>query len=258
MRAFGDVWLWCIVLQLGFADRRWLVVPIWIPLLFRRRQGECDITRAYRQEACADHVIYADACTEHGHGMGFYAPEVGWNSLSMPLLTQHLDVDGQPRDVDINVLEYIAAMVALVAVLRAISLAHVGRDASQRLHVHFWTDNTASMPWMLTNRAVYPLHVFLVQVMALLKVSLGITATVGHIPGTLNVYADAASRAFQLPNGQGPAMRVAMNHLPRLPLPTGLMEDIVLIATKPSTTTSTQTLSALTALAGVRGWILQR
>ena len=113
------------------------------------------------------------------------------------------------------------------------------------------------MSWMLLHRCEHPLHAFLVQVLVLIKVVYGIVITVGHIPGVLNVYADAASRGFQLPNGQGPALRAFLEPQRRLPLPRRLMTDIVAIATKPSSTTSTQTLSALMALDGVRGWILQ-
>jgi len=257
LRAFEDIWMWRIVLQLGYHDRGWLVVPITVPLLFRRRHSECDVVRAHRQEACADIVIHADACTEHENGMGFYVAGLGWNSFSMPQLSQHTGVDGNLKDVDINILEFIAALVAVTAVIPHLLRAHADRTATKPLHIHVWTDNTSCMSWMLLHRSVHPLHAFLVQVFALTKVLFGIVVTVGHIPGVLNVYADAASRRFQLSNGQGPALRAFLEPQCRLCLPRLLMTDIVGIATRPSTNTSTQTLSALTALDGVRGWISQ-
>jgi hypothetical protein len=260
-RAFEDVWLWRIALQLGYYDRRWLVVPISVPLLFRRRHGEDDIERAYRQASCADHVIYADACTEHGNGMGFFIPNSGWNAFNLPLLMLHLSADGATRDVDINILEFVAALLALCALLpRVIAQQRTSAlsSPSRRIHIHIWTDNTACMSWMLKHRAAHPLHAFLVQVFALLKVLFSIVVTAGHIPGVLNVYADAASRQFRLANGRGPELKATLESLPLLPFPKSLSDDIKTTAMLPSVSTSTQTLSALTALAGVRGWASQQ
>ena len=73
----------------------------------------------------------------------------------------------------------------------------------------------------------------------------------------MNIYADAASRQFKLPNGQGPALRVEMERLPRIPWPTGLLSDINRTAMSRSSATSSQVHAALTALDGVRGWIMR-
>ncbi len=35
LRAYEDLWMWRVILQLGFNDRRWTVVPIRVPLLLR-------------------------------------------------------------------------------------------------------------------------------------------------------------------------------------------------------------------------------
>ena len=79
----------------------------------------------------------------------------------------------------------------------------------------------------------------------------------GHVPGVVNIYADAASRQFQLANGQGPAIQAEMEKLPRIPWPDGLLSDINRTAMSRSSATSSQVHAALTALDGVRGWIMR-
>ena len=106
---------------------------------------------------------------------------------------------------------------------------------------------------MLRHRAHHPLHLFLLQVLTFIKVTFNVTVTVGHIPGVVNIYADAASRKFNLVNGSGPRLQGEMAALPRLPWPTALMRDISLAATQPLPDTSSQAHPALTALDGVHG-----
>ncbi len=76
------------------------------------------------------------------------------------------------------------------------------------------------------NRSHHPLHLYLLQVVTFLKVACNVTVTMGHVPGVVNIYADAASRKFKLPNGQGPAIRAEMEKLPQIPRATGLLSDI--------------------------------
>ncbi len=73
-RAYEDLWMWRVILQLGFGNRSWLVLPIRIPLLLRYQPGEDAVHRMHRQAALADDVMFVDACTQHGNGMGFYIP----------------------------------------------------------------------------------------------------------------------------------------------------------------------------------------
>jgi len=107
---------------------------------------------------------------------------------------------------------------------------------------------------MLTHRAHHPIHLYLLQVVAFLKVTYNVTVTAGHVPGEVNVFADAASRNFLLENGKGPELRRELNLLPRVPWPTGLLTAINAVAMRRCSTTSTRVRDALTALAGVRGW----
>ena len=102
-----------------------------------------------------------------------------------------------------------------------------------------------------------PDDLYLLQVVTFLKVTYNVTVTMGHVPGVVNAYADAASRQFLLPNGQGPAIRAEMQKLPRIPWPTGLLYDINRTAMSRSSPTSSQVHAALTALDGVRGWIMR-
>jgi hypothetical protein len=74
--------MWRVAMKLGYEDRRWLCVPIAVPLLHRYRPGEDGVQRAYRQAAASDQVLYVDACTGHGHGMGFYSRELDGTPLA--------------------------------------------------------------------------------------------------------------------------------------------------------------------------------
>ena len=105
---------------------------------------------------------------------------------------------------------------------------------------------------MMTHRAHHPIHLYLLQVLAFIKVTFNVTVTAGHVPGVVNVYADAASRHFHLDSGQG-------SRLGReIPWPVDLMKDISRVAMRRCSTTSTRTQDALTALDGVRGWSMQQ
>ena len=125
-RAYEDLWMWRVALQLGFHDRRWLVLPTTIPLLLRYQVGEGVVHRMHRQAACADIVVFVDACTQHGNGMGFYIPSQGWNSFNAPDLLTHVGYDGHVADADINLLEFVAAVMALCAVISGCLCGRLG------------------------------------------------------------------------------------------------------------------------------------
>jgi len=255
LRAYEDLWMWRVILQLGFNDRSWMVVPIRVPLLLRYLPKEDAIHRMHRQAAQADDVLFVDACTEHGNGMGFLLTDVGWNSFSAPELLQHVGYDGEIAEADINLLEFVTAVIALCAVVAL--RVRQGFGVGNHRHIHIWTDNTSCLSWMMMNRSHHPLHLYLLQVVAFLKVTYNVTVTMGHVPGVVNIYADAASRQFKLPNGQGPAIRAEMEKLPWIPWPAGSLSDINRTAMSRSSDTSSQVRAALTALDGVRGWIMR-
>ena len=147
-------------------------------------------------------------------------------------------------------------MLGFCALLPAVLLRQGALGMSTHTHIHLWTDNTACMSWMLLNRAAHPLHLFLCQVLTLLRLTFNVTLTVGHIPGTRNVFADAASRDFDQPAGD-PAIRAQLVGLPLLPYPKCLTGAICAAAMTPFADTWSRVHAALTALAGVRGWSTQ-
>jgi len=253
-RAYEDVWMWRIVLRLSFYDISWMNVPITLPLLHRYHKGEDDISRSHRHASLAHIVLFADACTDHEHGIGYYIPLCGWNSLDIPTLTHYYAADGILREVDINILEFNAVICALCAAIPVIH-SHSDYNHEQHTHVHVWTDNRSCQSWMLKHRSDHPLHAFLLQLYVLLRVQYRLSVTVGHYPGCINVYADAASRKFRVPNGD--QYREELSHLPTLPYPPHLIRDISAIARLPSSTTSSLVLAVLTSLGGVRGWIMR-
>jgi len=74
--------------------------------------------------------VFVDACTQHGNGMGFYIPSKGWNSFNAPDLLTHVGYDGHVADADINLLEFVAAVMALCAVI-----SHAYEDAPKGAHM---------------------------------------------------------------------------------------------------------------------------
>ena len=75
------------------------------------------VHRMHRQAAQEDDVLYVDACTEHGNGMGFLLTDVGWNSFSPSEHLQHVGNDGEIADADINLVELVTAAIVLVAIV---------------------------------------------------------------------------------------------------------------------------------------------
>jgi hypothetical protein len=230
-------------------------IPIHLPLLHRYHTGEDEISRSHRHASLAKIVVFADACTDHGHGLGYYLPLYGWNTLDIPDLNAYYSTDGLLHDVDINILEFIAVIFALCATIRMLFLDHM-HDNDTHTHIHIWTDNQSCRSWMIKHRANHPLHSFLLQLYVLIQVQHRVTVTVGHYPGCINVYADAASRKFQVP--QGEQYRMKLDLLPILPYPSRLISDIVAIANTPSVSTSSLARNALISLGGVHGWITQK
>ena len=80
-----------------------------------------------------------------------------------------------------------------------------------------------------------------------IQVCYGVVVTVGHIPGVINIYADAASRQFDCLYGKEIRAQL-MNQLPLLHVPTSFMRDIVRAATQQCSSTWQSALDALTAL----------
>jgi hypothetical protein len=84
-------------------------------------------------------------------------------------------------------------------------------------HIHILTDNMSCVSWLLRHRAVHPLHLFLLYVFSLVQVRHRVVITVGHVKGSDNQYADAASRTFDCPDGD--RLRKDILPLPRSQFP---------------------------------------
>ena len=76
--------------------------------------------------------------------MGYFSPGVGWNSTSLPELRMYCP-SGNEQDVDINILEFIAGILAVCSLLPAILVRQAESATHAHLHVHLWTDNTDCM-----------------------------------------------------------------------------------------------------------------
>jgi hypothetical protein len=244
-RSIDDIWMWRMVLLLTLHDIRWITMSIRIPILFYRRPGETLVMQALRQAQSAQYVLYGDACTTH-HGLGGYLEHVGWFQFELTELTSYINCDGVQQPVDINVLEFIAAILSLVLLIQDLRKRNL---PTHGVHIHIFSDNTSCLSWMRQHRADHQLHLFLLHVFSFIQVCYGVVVTVGHIPGVINIYADAASRQFDCLHGKEIRAQLT-NQLPLLRVPIPFMRDIVLAATQPCGSTWQSALDALTALDG--------
>ena len=241
-RVINDIWMWRATFYCALKDARWLSVPSSRPLLFRRLPLEDTEARASRQASQAHYVVFGDACTTN-NGIGVYIPQRTWLMTAIPQLTAYYDVSGTLVPADINLLEFIAAIMAVACLLRDLTLCDVPISAK---HIHVWTDNSSCKAWMTKYCSSHPLHCFLLQVFGLLQTSYNIVVTTGHIKGSLNIYADAPSRAFNCPNGL--LLRQFLETLPRSPVCQPLLATVLRVAAEISLSTCQTLAASLTLL----------
>jgi hypothetical protein len=247
-RSATDIWMWRVLLVLAMGDSRWITIPVTIPIIFCRGPSESLENLANRQAAHATHILYGDACTVDSstgtriNGLGTYIPSMGWSQ------TKFIDDTIMDQSLDINVLEFIASIMAVIQLFN--HLVSNGLP-THNVHCHVWSDNTSCLSWMRTNRASHPLHLFLLQIFSLIQIRSGMVITMGHVPGVLNIYADAASRYFRCTNGQ--AIREHLHSLPSLALPATFIADTMRIAKLQSSDISNGVLESLIALDRVIG-----
>ena len=241
-RSITDIWMWRATLHCAVSDARWLSVPMSQPILFRRLHNESDEHRATRQSLVASHNLYADACTSNGGGLGAYLPSIGWISTTIPSLTTYI-VANKIVPVDINVLEFIAAVLTLISFTQ-----HCQRNCipTYRLHIHIWTDNTSCKSWITSHRSDHPLHCLLLQIFGLVQTHFGLIVTVGHIKGENNIYANAASRNFICKDSVN--IKSFLQKLPQFQASQHFISTVLSVASSPSLPTSVLTAKALTAL----------
>ena len=234
-RSKFDIIMWRAALQVSLLDTRWLTVPVSHCVLHRRLPNEAldplDHIRAARQAAAADYIIWGDACLSV-HGLGGYSPNIAWFSLSFPELEFYMGPADTFIHTDINVFEFIAA---LLSVTMAIHYLSHNRYTSTRAHIHVWTDNTSCRSWIQTHRSDHPLHSFLLQMFSLLQIKYAVTVTSGHTYGESNLHADCNSRLFQCPNAD--IVIAEQRHLPQYHPSRQLLSAILRISKLPSADT---------------------
>ena len=177
-------------------------------------------------------------------------PLIGWFSTSLPSLTHYINKHNVLVPTDINVLEFIASILAIVSILVHVTAS---TPTSSYIHVHVYTDNTSAQSWLAKNISTHPLHAFLLQVLAHTQSYFGLILTFGYIPGQINIYADAASRHFKCPNGTSIFNELQTLH--QFPVCTPLLTSIVNVATMPWSTISVLALNAHTVADEIISWI---
>ena len=223
-RAVTDIWMWRIGLDNALRDTTTTRAPISWPLLLRRLPEESSADRSLRQSLTATVIGYADACTT-GAGIGVYIPDVGWLQDSLPDIIQYIQHDDSIVDTDINVLEFAAAVICAAALISSHTAAG---HATVGAHFHIMTDNTSCLSWMTKYCAIHPLHSFLLQIFSHLQTRHGCLITIGHIPGSLNIYADAASRNFDCARGE--EIRTDLIPLPIMTLSPLFIDEVTRIS----------------------------
>jgi len=243
-RAITDLALWRSFFVLSLHDPSILSLP-WSSvglLQYRASDGfppERLTNRALRQRRAASFLVYSDACTTL-NGLGFYLPLHCWGSAFLPALTSYSREDGSFVPVDINLLEFAGCVWAAIMATE-IFLA----NPCPIRHIHILTDNMSCVSWVLRHRATHPLHLFFLYVLSFLQIRYRLVITIGHVAGVDNIYADAASRNFDCPDGA--RLLHELSPLPKRSLPPGFERSIAFLSSKASLPTSLILQEAVTA-----------
>ena len=201
-----DVYMWRAVFSVAHSSNvSWMTLPIKLPpLLHVPSHVEDEARRGHwlSQAAAATVVLHVDASkSESLGGIGFTESRndvlASWGSFPLPDTLRSLDYTGLTREADINICESFAFIVAVTLVAPS-----AAGSPSSPTHIHVWTDNTSALCWMTSFRAAHPLVLFFLQLLSHIQARFCLVITAGHIPGLLNVLADAASRDFACQNGR--------------------------------------------------------
>lgn len=232
-QALVALFFWREALRLSVTHPAWLSVSIYRPLLYRRAyRDEPNSFRESRQLALADLVIYADACQDtRFQGIGVFCPNRFWASIDVSHLTHYMDYNGSPVPMHINVLEFLAVLLAVL-----ITTAQLGPSALCGLHVHVRSDNMSALAWLRRQRDSSPLHSSLLLSFSLLQVRFAFHLTEGFQPGVTNVYADAASRFFRV--NSSPQILAAMHPASQFSVPPLWLDTLQALCRRCSTSPS--------------------
>ncbi len=125
---------------------------------------------------------------------------------------------------------------ATVAAERAQDPSFLPSHSNRPLHFHLWTDNSSALSWLTKYKALTPLNTFILQLFSHMQARHGLLVTIGHIPGKVNVLADAISRGFQVPDGD--RMKEELSTVPRTTQLPPWWPSLLQIAQSCTTTTS--------------------
>ena len=258
-RSIVDIWVWRIFFVNCFHDSRHLSVSMSVPIIFRYLPSESIQNDALHSARClrhantASYVLHGDACTtggSHLNGLGGYIHNIGWYSTAIDQLINYYNASDTLVPIDINVLEFLASILSILCLLLHLRSHNV---TTIDLHIHVYTDNTSAKSWLTRQISTHPLHAFLLQVLTHVQVHFGIILTYGYLKGELNIYADAASRHFNVPNGA--SLRSYLSQYTRFPTCTTFLQRIVSVATKPSMTISQVAVKSHTVAEELISWL---
>jgi hypothetical protein len=267
-----DIFAWRAAFQIAFSDASWLVTPTSVPILLSP-SGPLETAgdRACRQASAARFINHVDASLSYlcagfalSHGTGH--PNIdgsavvpfAWGVDDFPFLAEFVQsmaalcpARAPINRADINILETIGGVTALLALEHFLVSASplVQPDGRHRglIHIHTWTDNSSALSWMTSHRSTHPLHAFLLQTLAFAMQRSRLLLTFGHVPGVLNVTADAISRHFMVPAGT--TVQARLRTATRCPASANFTESLKALCSTVSTDPFVPVRAALTALA---------
>ena len=220
-------------------------VSLHIPPLLRHSKHDDAEARALQsaaQAAKASHSLHVDSTLAHlGLLFACASSFLLWGSFPLPPCLFNLDFDNIDRDACINIKEFFGAVVSLALVAPT-----VAGTPGHLTHIHIFTDNTSALSWMIRFRSSHPLVSSLLQLFSHLQIRYHLLVTMSHIEGKKNVFADAASREFRVPNGA--ALFKQLADTPRLPSLPDWTKSWLPSACSQSTVTWPKALDTLTAL----------
>ena len=230
-------------------------VPIWVPAYISRHRLETKEERSARILHHADIVLHVDASgSEQLLGAWMARAPPDWPATSFCIDSLHIDgfhsqnvVEGKPKPYHINVLELLASVVAIMAL---VAFANESGKSLQGVRVHILTDNTASEAQVAKMRSESIISRFLLQILFHLQIEAGMVLTVGRISTLENKYADALSRAFC--EAWMAAIKNELSSVPRLKVPADVKRAFADVSRDSSATASCMTRHSLTVASSVK------
>ena len=201
-----DIGLWRALLTAAIDDTHVLISPVFAPDIKKRLTPlETDEQRDLRAAEHATMVAFSDAATGNGHDatplLGGFVPDHSWFHLPLPAEANSVtDLRNNKRRSDINVHEFTA--IVLTAILCIHSLNTCPTYSNKTRHIHIWSDNTSSVFRARSNRSHLPIYSLMLTILTSLQVQHQCLITVGFIKGHRNIFGDATSRNFNVPNGE--------------------------------------------------------